>query len=414
MPVLFTAYLVVYMDSFNIGFAQLQMSRAIGMSDAIYGMGASITLIAQAVFQVPSNLLAGLIGVRLTIVRILIMWGLVSAATTLVATPNEFLFVRLLAGVCAAGFFPAMMLYVTQWYPSGRRGLATGIFLLAPAVAGMLVGPLSGWLMTAMNHRLGLDGWQWMFLVEALPAFAVAVLVMRSLPGHPASARWLTAIEREIVERNLAEDSRQMPLSRPATFRSAIREPRLLVLGFAYAMVNIGCYCIPFYMPRVISNLGAVNILDVGVYSALPYFVGGIAMILYGRHSDLRLERRRHFAVAVATAIAGFLLLVVAHNVALGLVGLCLAVAGLLCSIAVFWPIPSAFLPGMAAAGGLAFINALGDAGGALSPSLVGILSHTTGSFDVAFWTVSVLLASGAFALMRAIPSGMLRERRPD
>jgi ACS family phthalate transporter-like MFS transporter len=402
------------MDCYNIGFAQLQMSRAIGMSDAIYGMGASLTLIAQAVFQVPSNLLAGLIGIRLTIVRILIMWGLVSAATMLVATPNEFLFVRLLAGVCAAGFFPAMMLYVTQWYPSGRRGLVTGIFLLAPAVAGMLIGPLSGWLMTAMNHRLGLDGWQWMFLVEALPAFAVSALVIRFLPGQPASARWLTSIEREVVERNLAEDLRQMPPSRPGTFWSAIRETHVLILGFTNAMISVGCYCITFYMPLIISRLGVVSILDVGIYSALPYFVGGVAMILYGRHSDVRLERRRHFAVAVATGIAGFLLLVVAHNVALGLVGLCLAVAGLLCSLAVFWPIPSALLPGMAAAGGLAFINALGDAGGALSPSLVGILSHATGSFDVAFWTVSVLLALGAFAIIRAIPAGMLRERRPS
>jgi MFS family permease len=289
VPVLFVAYLVVFTDCYNIGFAQLQMKRAIGMSDAIYGLGASLTLIAQAVFQVPSNLMAGRIGVRLTVVRILFLWGLASAATMLVATPTQFLVVRLLAGICAAGFFPAMMLYVTHWYPSGRRGLTTGIFLLAPAASGVLMGPLSGWLMTAMDHRLGLDGWQWMFLLEAVPALAVSTLVLCLLSEHPTRARWLTPIERQVIEHNIAEDLRQMPEARPAGLRAAMREPRVFVLGFTYAMVAIACYCIPFYMPLIISKLGVDSVRDIGVYSALPYFVGGVAMVFYSRHSDLKL-----------------------------------------------------------------------------------------------------------------------------
>ena len=414
LPLLFVGWVIAYMDHLNVGFAQLQMKQDIGLTDAAYGMGASLALLGNLLFQVPSNLLMHRIGARLTFGRIMIAWFVASIATVLVSTPTQFLAVRFCAGVIVSGFWTAVLLYTTYWYPTGRRAGVLSAFVLAPVVAGMIVGPVSGLIIGEMHDAGGLQGWQWMFLLEGVPALLMGLVVLRRLPNRPSEAPWLDSVERDIVEHNLAADRTAMSSGGLETFGHVLRDARAYLLGFINAVASFGIYCMTFFTPILIRDLGVTDVERIGMYSAIPYVTAGIVMVLYSRHSDRTLERRWHYFGTMAAAAAGFLILASTHDFALGMLGITLAVCGLTSSVPVFWPIPAAFMTGTAAAGGLALVTVMGDFGGMASPTVVGWIRTLTGSMQgVVVPTAIGLLATGVLLLL-AFPAKSLHERAPD
>lgn len=415
VPLLFVAYVVSYVDSFNIGFAQLQMKAQLGLTDTMYGVGASLLVVGQTLCILPSNLLLHRFGARATLLRVMLCWGVGSAALAFVVTPEQFVALRFVTGILTAGFFAGLVLYLTYWYPTGRRARVMAVFMLAPVVAGMLVGPVSGWIIGSLHDRSGLQGWQWMFLLEALPAFAVAALVYPVLADRPGQAPWLDAGDREILSHNLAADLAAIPAAaRLSTARDALTSPRVYLLGLAAALITFGMLGTAFFLPLIIRDLGVKNVQHIGLLAAVPYFVGGVAMVLYSRHSDRTLERRWHVAGAMATAALGFLVLASSDDVRGGMAGLCLIVAGLLSGPPVFWPIPSAFLSGPAAATGIGLIMVIAEVGGAAAPSALGYIRTATGSLQPAMAAVALLLLAGAGVVLAAVPKRLLHERRPD
>lgn len=404
VPLLFMTWVVAQMDVLNIGFAQLQMKSDLGLSDAVYGIGASIVLFTSIVFQIPSNLLMARIGARLTFSRIMLAWFLASTAMVFVRTPAQFLVLRFITGVFAAGLWTAILLYLTYWYPSGRRARVLSMFVLAPVLAGIIVGPISGWIISSMHDVAGLRGWQWMFLLESLPAFAVALVMVIWCPDRPATAAWLTPSDRAVIERALSEQAPASHQGGLETFRQVLRDPRIYVLGLVNGAASFAIYSMYFFMPIMIGERGVDDVLEVGLFSAIPWIVGGVVMVLYARSSDRRLERRWHYLIASSTAAAGLVLLASTSGVVTGLIGITLLSTGLLCTVPVFWPIPAAFLSSTAAAGGLAFVNAMGDLGGASSPTLLGLVRTTTGSLTSIMLPVAAALVGTALLLMWKFP----------
>lgn len=414
VPILFLSYVVVYMDAYNIGFAQLQMKGHIGLSDTMYGVGASLLVVGQLLFMLPSNLLLQRIGARATILRIMLCWGVGSLAMAFITTPAQFVVLRFVTGILTTGFFTGLILYLTFWYPSGRRARMMSVFMLAPVAAGVLVGPLSGWIIGTLHQYAGLQGWQWMFIIESLPCFVVSALVYPLLADRPEKARWLTPRDREIVAHNLLADQSAMPAERLTSLREVLANPRVYLLGLAGALVTFGMLGMAFFMPTIIRDLGVSDVRRVGLLSAIPYVVGGVAMVLYSRHSDRTLERRWHMAGAMATAAAGFVVLAGNSSVVGGVVGLVLVVGGLLSGPPVFWPIPAAFMSGTGAAAGIAVIMIICELGGALAPPILGYIRTSTGSLEVAIYAIALLLLLGAALLLAVVPRRLLHERRPD
>jgi len=414
LPLLFVGWVIAYMDHLNVGFAQLQMKQNIGLSDAAYGLGASLALLGNLMFQVPSNLLMHRIGARFTFGRILVAWFVASIATILVETPAQFLVVRFMAGVIVSGFWAAVLFYITSWYPSGRRASVLSLFVLAPVVAGMLVGPISGVIIGSMHDALGLQGWQWMFLLEGAPALVMGIVVLRRLPNVPREARWLEPHELEIVEHNLEADRRQLAGGGVSRFSEVLRDWRAYFLGFVNAVASFGIYCMTFFTPILIRDLGVTDVERIGFYSAVPYVVAGVLMVLYGRHSDRTLERRWHYFFATTTAAVGFVFIAYAHSLTLGMLGITLAMTGLTAGVPVFWPIPAAFMTGTAAAGGLALVNVMGDFGGMASPTIVGWIRTATGSMEAVVVPTAIALVATGVLLLLAFPARTLHERQPD
>lgn len=414
VPLLFVSWVVAQMDVLNIGFAQLQMKPDLGLSDAVYGIGASIVLFTSILFQVPSNLLMARIGARLTFGRIMLAWCLASAAMVLVRTPGQFLLLRFATGVFAAGLWTAILLYLTYWYPSGRRARVLSMFVLAPVLAGIIVGPVSGWIISGLQDVAGLRGWQWMFLLESLPALVMAVVMLIWCPDRPRDARWLGAADRAVIERSLHEDTSAAREGRLQTFGQVLRDPRVYVLGLVNGAASFAIYSLYFFLPIMIRERGVEDLLAVGLYSAIPWLIGGTTMVLFARSSDRRLERRWHYLLASSMAAAGLVVLASTSGVVSGLVGITLLSTGLLCTVPVFWPIPAAFMSGTAAAGGLALVNAMGDLGGASSPTLLGLVRTATGSLAPVMLPVAAALVATALLLMWAFPRGSLHECRPD
>jgi MFS family permease len=413
VPLLFIAYVISYMDAYNMAFAQLQMKEAIGLSDAMYGLGASLLVIGQVLMILPSNLLLHRIGARATILRVMLAWGVGSLLLAFVTDGMQFIVMRFLTGLLTAGMWTGILLYLTYWYPAARRARMISAFLIAPVVAGMIVGPLSGWIIGSMHSFAGLDGWQWMFIIEGLPAFAVAALVYPLLTDRPAEARWLSAGHRAIVEAEIAADVRAMPEGTLNTTRQVLASPRVYAIGLVAALVTFGVFAYTYFMPIMIRDLGVTSVQTIGLLAAIPYVVGGVVMVFYSRHSDRTMERRWHCAGALLASAAGFALLAFANDIVLGMIGITLAGVGLLCTLPTFWPMPQAFLQGSAAASGIAIIVIVGDIGGAIAPPLVGHLRNTMGTLDGALYITSVVIVAAAVLLFVVLPKHLIRERQP-
>lgn len=430
IPLLFVCYIVAYLDRVNIGFAKLQMSNALQMSDAVYGFGAGIFFIGYFLCEVPSNLLLERVGARRWIARIMITWGIVSGAFAFVAVIPwgplpalagvsapifGFYTLRFLLGVAEAGFFPGIILYLTYWYPAPRRGRTIALFVTGVAVANVVGAPISGALMQYLDGANGWPGWRWMFVLEAIPAIVMGLVLLRLLPDGPLHASWLTSDEQRAVhERVLADQAFAASLTnRPAApahahahrVREAFGNAKVWALALVYLSMTFALYGINFWMPTLIQELGIgkAEFLKVGMLTAIPWTVAGLATVRWSTHSDRTSERRWHTAGPLFMTATGLALLgVVGHAPVWSMLALTMIAAGVLMCMAIFWTIPTAFLRGSAAAAGIAWINSVGNLGGHFGPDLIGRIRTATNSTTVAFVALATLAAVGAIITLIA------------
>ena len=400
VPLIMLCYVVAYLDRVNVGFAKLQMSQALNFSETVYGLGAGIFFIGYFLFEVPSNLLMNKIGARIWIARIMITWGLISGAFAFVQTPTQFYVMRFLLGLAEAGFYPGIILYLTYWYPSHRRARIVAMFMAAIPISGIFGNPLSGWIMSAFHDHSGWQGWQWMFVIEAIPAVLVGLLVLWKFDDSIRKAKWLSEDEKQILEANIAADNKGKT-EHPGIGKvfSDLRVWGMSLIYFAFVM---GQYGLTFWMPTLVKNAGVKDTFMVGVLSAIPYICAAITMVLIGRSADARRERRWHLVVPALMGAVGFAVVATAgNNVALSVVFLSLAAAGVLTCAPLFWSLPTAFLQGTAAAAGIAAINSVGNLAGFVSPYMIGALKDMTGSTATGMYALAGVLVLGCIAVLR-------------
>jgi D-galactonate transporter len=408
MPFIVLCYLCNYLDRVNVGFAKLQMLSDLGFSDAIYGLGAGIFFIGYFIFEVPSNLILHRVGARRWIARIMITWAIVSALTLVVKTPFQFYLVRFFLGVAEAGFSPGIMLYLTYWFPAKKRGFAYGVYYIAIPLAGIVGGPLSGWILSSFRHSSVMAAWQWLFLIEAIPALLVGFAVLWMMVDKPSQAKWLTDDEKRLVTHAVEREEADKTAHHDA--RAFLSDRNIWKLCGVYFCQIIGLYGISFWLPSIIKDSGLANVELIGWLSAIPYVVAIPAIVLTGMSADRFRSRRMHFSVALVIGAIGFAAAgYVGQQPALAVIALCVAAAGILSALSLFWGIPAAFLAGTSAAAGIAGINCVGNLAGFVSPYMVGWLNVTTHNNSIGLYAVAAFMIVGAFAV-RSI-SGNLADR---
>lgn len=403
IPFIFICYLFNYIDRVNVGFAKLQMLDALSFSETVYGLGAGIFFIGYVLCGVPSNLALTRFGPRRWIAVMMIAWGLASTALLLVKTPGQFYALRLFTGAAEAGFFPGMVLYLSQWFPASHRGRIMALFMAAIPVSGLVGGPFSGWI---LNHfaagQGGLAGWQWMFLIQGLPTVLLGVLAIFMLSDGFAHARWLNDDERRLLEADLRAEEANKPKGASDSFTAVLRNPIVWAFGLVYFCIQSGVYAINFWLPSIIKSLGFSDALVIGWISAIPYLLAGVFMQLTGRSADLDGERRWHLVVPMWMGAAGLIIAVnFAGNPILAILGLSIATMGALTGLPMFWPLPTALLSTSAAAAGLALINSMGQIAGFVSPYLVGWIKDMTGTTDVALYLLAGMTVLGSLVALR-------------
>jgi ACS family tartrate transporter-like MFS transporter len=401
IPFMTLLYIVGFIDRSNVGFAALTMNRDLGFSDAAYGLGAGMFFLGYLTFQIPTAVLLARLGARRVIFCVMLAWGLVSASNAFIRDAHSFYALRFLLGVAEGGFTPCMIYYLTLWFPLSYRGRFTAIFCTAIPIAGIISGPLSG-LLLGMDGTLGLHGWQWLFLIQGLPAVLLAFIVLAILPDSPAQARWLNDAERSAIAASLDVAA---PPERSVV--RALSDPRLLLLGLSTLGSGCALYGINLWLPQIIHGMG-YSTRATGFIAALPYAVSMVAMVAWARLSDKKGERIWHAALTMLLAAAALAVASLVNSHIVVLVALTLAMAGGLSGIGPFQSLLTSFSRGPAAAGGLALVNTIGTLGGFLGPVIVGQLKGWTGGYGAAMavlgigQVLSALIVLAAGRMMKA------------
>jgi len=402
IPLLFACYVAAFLDRVNVGFAKLQMLGDLRFSETVYGFGAGIFFIGYFLFEIPSNIMLHRVGARLWIARVMLTWAVVSASMLFVTSSTGFYILRFLLGVAEAGFFPGVILYLTYWYPSDRRARVLALFMTGIPVAGVIGGPTSGWILNGMAGVHGLAGWQWLFLLEALPSLVLGVAVLLYLDDGIVNARWLAADEKEILAGRIAEDQQQISTH---SLWDGFTNARVWFLSVVYFCLIAGLYGAGFWLPTLIRRTGVESPLAIGVLTVLPNAVAAVAMVTISRRSDRARERRWHLIVPALVGAAGWIVTVrFGQNTAIALSGMSFAMAGVTTSLAQFWCLPTAILAGAAAATGIALINSIGNLAGFLGPAVIGWLVDRTGSTDAGIYALAGVMAVGSM-LVLTIPA---------
>ncbi len=380
VPFLFLLYVVAYLDRINLGFAALQMQQQLGFSDAVYGLGAGIFFAGYFFFQVPSNLVLERVGARRWIAVLMMTWGIISASMCLVSGPRSFYGLRFLLGASEAGFFPGVILYLKTWFPARARARTVARFMTAAPLSGVIGGPLSGALLS-LHHKAGLAGWQWMFLLEGIPAILLGSLVWIYLVDRPEHAAWLSAEQRAWLAQCLRAEKTKLPGALEQSVFTPFVMPQIWLLTLVYFGLNTVTYGISMWLPNLIKSFSGMSNFAIGALSAVPYIAAALTMVVVGVHSDRSGERRWHAAIP---AFAGAAALAFAAN--LSTVGpavalISIAVLGVFSMMGPFWAMPTSLLTGTAAAAGIAFINSAGNLGGFFGPYIIGLLRSSTGQF---------------------------------
>jgi len=400
MPFLMLCYFCAYLDRVNVGFAKLQMMSDLQFSEAVYGLGAGIFFIGYFLCEVPSNIVLHKVGARRWIARIMITWGILSGCFAFVQTEWQFYALRFLLGVAEAGLAPGLLLYLTYWFPSYRRARMTVLWFIAIPISGMIGGPLSGLIMDRMSGVHGWFGWQWMFVIEAIPTVLVGLLVLAVLKDSVQDANWLTQDEKNLVKQELAQDNQHK--EGHASVKEFIADKRLWLLAGIYFCVVMGQYAITFWLPTLIRNSGISDNWHIGLLTSLPYMCAIVVMILAGRSGDHFQERRWHLIIPMcAGAIALTFATLFASNLTLSLICLCIAASGVLTASSLFWMLPTNFLGGVSAAAGIAAVNSFANLAGFCSPYLIGWITTNTGSNAIGMFLITAVLIFGASLVLR-------------
>ena len=399
MPLLLVCYVFAHLDRINIGFAKLQMSVDLGFSETVYGLGAGLFFISYMLCGVPSSLMLERLGPRRWIATMMVSWGLMSAGMLLVDSAAGFYVLRFLLGVAEAGFFPGILVYLNRWYPAGRRAQMTALFAVAVPMAGVVGGPLSGWVLEFFHDFAGLRGWQWMFLLEGLPVVLLGLLVLLRLPDHFAQVDWLSAAEKAELRAALAGEEAKKTMG---SLGDSLRNAHLWLLVAIYCAVMLAVNTIAFWMPSLIRSAGVAQDSQVGLLSAIPYLAGAVFMIVVGRSSDRHRERRWHLCVPLLMAAAGLALVgLFPHSTLLVMFGLVVAAMGASTTLPMFWQLPPAFLSDRAQAAGIAMISSFGSLASFFAPYVIGWFRDTTQSASLALYLLAVLIALGAGLVLR-------------
>jgi len=404
MPVLTASYIINYLDRTNISFAALTMNEAIGLDAAQFGFGAGVFFAGYCLFEIPSNLVLYRVGARRWISRIMITWGLVSAAMSLVAGPGSFYFMRALLGAAEAGFFPGIAFYLATWFPAEFRTRIVAWFMVAIPISAVIGGPASG-LLLGMNGVGGLQGWQWLFIVEGAPAVLVGIAILWVLTDTPENTAWLSEGEKQIVRARLLAERRPKEVRQ---FWKALRDPRVIVLALIQVGFLIGSYGIGNFLPQMLDT-GWLSDLQIGFVTSGCYAVASVGMILWATYVDRGGSKVVNLALACGTSAAGFLgAIVFADSFWVSVFWMAVAITGVNGARAIFWTIPPRFLTGVAAAGGLAFINSIGTTGGFVGPTIMGWLTERTGSYSAGLMAMCgfLLVATALAAGLRRLAPG--------
>ncbi|MQT13196.1 MFS transporter [Segnochrobactrum spirostomi] len=399
IPLMMVLYLVSFLDRVNVGFAALTMNADLGFTPVVFGWGAGVFFLGYFLFEVPSNLVLEKVGARLWICRIMVTWGILSAATAFVTGPTSFFVVRFLLGAAEAGFLPGMILYLGYWFPLAQRARYIALFMAAVPIASALGAPVSA-LLLETHGFLGFAGWQWLFLLEGAPACLLGIAVLLWLPDGPQAAPWLTGEERAAIATRLdADHAIETSLARHALW-PALTDARVIVLGLVYFGLVVGLYGIGLWLPQIMQGMG-YSTRQIGLILIIPYGLSAVAMLAWGRHSDARGERILHVAGAAVLAAIGLVASVHTDSPALAIAAVTVAAIGIYGALGPFWAVPPLFLRGTAAAAGIALINSIGNLGGFVGPYLVGWIKQTTGRYSAGFEVLAIIVfAAAVLALM--------------
>ena len=379
VPFLMVCYFIAYLDRVNLGFAGGPMSKDLGFSSSVFGGAAGIFFIAYFFFEVPSNLALDRFGARLWIARIMFSWGLIAGAEAFVQGAKSLYAVRLLLGVAEAGFFPGIIFFITLWFPAAYRARIVGLFMFAIPISTVIGAPISGALLN-LDGWNGLKGWQWMFIIEAVPALIMSVVVYFYLTDRPSNAHWLADDERKWLRDRLAAEVATRERDGAASWLHSMLDGRVIALGFVYMGCNIPQYGLSFFLPQIVKAFGLTNV-QAGFVTALPYAVGAIGMILWSRNSDATKERKWHAIVPLLIIAAGLLAAANVADPTIKMAFLCVAGFGFFSVLPVFWTLPTSFLSAGGAAAGIAAVNSIGNLGGYFGPQIFGYLKDVSGEF---------------------------------
>jgi MFS family permease len=415
IPFLLVCYVISFLDRINISFAILSMKTELGFTQTVYGLAAGAYAIGYIIFEVPSNLILERIGARKTFLRIMVLWGVASASLMFVRHPLEFYVIRFILGCFEAGFFPGVLLYLTYWYPPGRRAGIVSWFFAGVAIAGLAGGLLSGFIMQNLQGVWGLAGWQWMFACEGLPASILGIVAYFYLGDSPRQVSWLSESEKKRIAEDLNEGevTKKADLTKKQSLLSVFSDRRVYILSFVYFGVACGTFVISFWLPTIIKEAGVKSMVEVSLYSAIPYSIGIVGIIGISRISDKFMERRWHYCVCSilgAFAICGMTLK------GLSLPGLlAFATAAVFfgyASLPVFWAAATSYLDKTVAAGGIALIGSIGMFGGFVSPAVIGIVKDRTGSLNSGIYLMECIFVAGGL-LMLSMPKDQRVVKRP-
>ncbi|WP_129777507.1 MFS transporter [Peristeroidobacter soli] len=395
IPFLGFLYFFAFLDRVNVGFAALTMNADLGISAAAFGIGSGIFFIGYILCEVPSNVMLERFGARLWIARIMISWGLLSAAMAFVQGPKSFYTVRFLLGIAEAGFFPGIIFYLTCWFPSQHRARIIALFMIALPLSSVIGAPISTSLLGI--EAMGLEGWQWMFLLEAIPTILLGLAVLAVLPDRPSDARWLNEAERRWLQSELErEHAGSAGHDHAGSLREALMLPRVWRSGLVYFCILVGLYGFSFWLPQIIASLGSMTNVQVGLVTMIPYSLACIGLVLWGRHSDASEERSWHVALPMLLGATALIVSGWTSAPVIAFAALCLAAVGIYSGLPSFWALASRGLQGAAAAGAIALINSLGNFGGFLGPAAIGLAKTYTNSYAASLLLIAVFLGLGA------------------
>jgi D-galactonate transporter len=410
MPMLFVGYVLAYIDRINVGFAALKMNADVGISPYIFGLGAGVFFLSYFIFEIPSNLALARIGARRWIARIMISWGIISAAMALVQGPTSFVVIRFLLGAAEAGFFPGVILYLTYWFPQAYRARIVAVFIVAVPVSLAIGGPISTAIL-GMHGFAGLKGWQWLFLLEGIPTVLFGFVFLAVMPDKPRDAKWLSPEERTALQSAIDDDDHAVTQAHGLTVFQALSDSRVLALAFiwfANTTANLG---LAFFLPQILKGLGLTD-MQTGFTTSIPYVFGTLGILGFGYISDRYNERRWTLFVALTMTAAGLLVAGLLHGSLMAVAFMAVAAIGIYGAKPPFWPLPSTFLAGRTAAAGIALINAIGNLGGFVGPYVIGWIRDSTQSFEAGLYFLAVLTLLGAVVTPIVVNARFVTERK--